>query len=103
MSATTTLTELERTAPVRHRPALSYELFPARSDVSRERLHETLAHPEATGPDYASVTSRAEHGNLARVRELTAHVLAETALRPLVHPTSIGSTRAQLATIIHAL
>src|SRR5699024_8149404 len=38
-----------------------------------------------------------------RVLELTEHVLAETALRPLVHLTSIGSTRAQLATIIHAL
>ena len=103
MSATTTLPELERTAPVRQRPALSYELFPARSDVSFERLQETIAHLEATGPDYVSVTSRARHGNLARVIEVTEHVLAETSLRPLVHLTSIGSTRAQLTTIIHAL
>ncbi|MGO2313908.1 MAG: methylenetetrahydrofolate reductase [Brachybacterium tyrofermentans] len=103
MSATTTLPELERTAPVRHRPALSYELFPARSDVSFERLRETIAQLEATGPDYVSVTSRARHGNLARVIEVTEHVLAETSLRPLVHLTSIGSTRAQLSTIIHAL
>lgn len=103
MSATTTLPELERTAPVRHRPALSYELFPARSDVSFERLRETIAQLEATGPDYVSVTSRARHGNLARVIEVAEHVLAETSLRPLVHLTSIGSTRAQLTTIIHAL
>src|SRR5699024_5289070 len=103
MSATTTLPELERIAPVRHRTALSYELFPARSDVSFERLQETIAHLEATGPDYVSVTSRAGHGNLDRVLELTEHVLAETALRPLVHLTSIGSPRAPLATIIHAL
>ncbi|MGO3210204.1 MAG: methylenetetrahydrofolate reductase, partial [Brachybacterium sp.] len=89
MSATTTLPELERTAPVRHRPALSYELFPARSDVSFERLRETIAQLEATGPDYVSVTSRARHGNLARVIEVTEHVLAETSLRPLVHLTSI--------------
>ncbi|MGP9538152.1 methylenetetrahydrofolate reductase [Brachybacterium sp. AOP43-C2-M15] len=103
MSATLTLPELERTTPVRHRPALSYELFPARSDVSFERLRETIAHLEATGPDHVSVTSRARHGNLARVIEVTEHVLAETTLRPLVHLTSIGSTRAQLTTIIHAL
>lgn len=103
MSATTTLPELERSAPVRHRPALSYELFPARSDVSFERLRETIGHLEATAPDHVSVTSRAGHGNLARVLELTEHVLAETSLRPLVHLTSIGSTRDQLATIVHAL
>ncbi|WP_193105090.1 methylenetetrahydrofolate reductase [Brachybacterium sp. FME24] len=103
MSATTTLPELERTAPVRHRPALSYELFPARSDVSFDRLRTTIGHLEATAPDYVSVTSRAGHGNLARVLELTEHVLAETSLRPLVHLTSIGSTRTQLTTIIHAL
>ncbi|ATG50300.1 5,10-methylenetetrahydrofolate reductase [Brachybacterium vulturis] len=101
--ATTTLPELERTAPVRHRPALSYELFPARSDVSFERLRETITQLEATAPDYVSVTSRTGHGNLGRVLELTEHVLAETSLRPLVHLTSIGSTRAQLTTIIHAL
>ena len=103
MSATTTLPELERTSPVRHRPALSYELFPARSDVSFERLRETISQLEATAPDYVSVTSRAGHGNLARVLELTEHVLAETSLRPLVHLASIDSTRAQLTTIIHAL
>lgn len=103
MSATTTLPELERAAPVRHRPALSYELFPARSDHSFERLRETIAQLEATAPDHVSVTSRAGHGNLARVLELTEHVLGETSLRPLVHLTSIGSTRAQLRTIVHAL
>ncbi|WP_422116323.1 methylenetetrahydrofolate reductase [Brachybacterium sp. UNK5269] len=103
MTAPTTLPELERTAPAARRPALSYELFPARSDLSFDRLRTTISHLEATGPDYVSVTSRAGHGNLARVLELTEHVLAETALRPLVHLTSIGSTRAQLTAIIHAL
>lgn len=103
MSATTTLPVLEAAAPTRRRPALSYELFPARSDVSFDRLRETIAQLEATDPDHVSVTSRAGHGNLDRVLELTDHVLTETRLRPLVHLTSIGSTRAQLATIIHAL
>jgi len=103
MTATTTLPDLERTAPVRHRPSLSYELFPARSDVSFERLRTTIGHLEATAPDYVSVTSRTGHGNLDRVLEVTEHVLTETALRPLVHLTSIGSTRAQLVTIVHAL
>lgn len=103
MSATTTLPALERPAPVRHRPALSYELFPARSELSFERLRETIGHLEQTRPDHVSVTSRTGQGNLDRVLELTEHVLAETSLRPLVHLTSIGSTRAQLATIVHAL
>lgn len=103
MPATLTLPELEHTAPARRRPALSYELFPARSDVSFDRLRTTVRQLETTAPDYVSVTSRTGHGNLGRVLELTDHVLTETNLRPLVHLTSIASTRAQLTTIIHAL
>ncbi|MGY5765715.1 methylenetetrahydrofolate reductase [Brachybacterium sp. DNPG3] len=103
MSATTTLPDLERAAPARRRPALSYELFPARSDVSFEKLRTTIAALEQTAPDYVSVTSRTGHGNLDRVLELTDHVLHETRLRPLVHLTSIASTRAQLEVIIRDL
>src|SRR5699024_5410410 len=71
--------------------------------VSFERLQKPISHLEATGPDYVSVTSRAGHGHLDRVLERTEHVLAETALRRLEHLTSFGTTRAQLAMIIHAL
>ena len=81
-------------AAARTRPALSYELFPARSDLSFERLRDTITQLETTAPDYVSVTSRTGHGNLDRVLELVDYVFAETSLRPLVHLTSIGSTRA---------
>lgn len=90
-------------APARHRPALSYELFPARSDVSFERLRTTIAALEQTAPDYVSVTSKTGQGNLDRVLEVTEHLLGATTLRPLVHLTSIGSTRAELAAIVGAL
>lgn len=103
MTAPTTLPELERTVASRRRPALSYELFPARTDTTFERLRDTIAQLETTAPDYVSVTSRTGQRNLARVLELTDHVLRETDLRPLVHVTSIGSSRAELRTVVEAL
>lgn len=103
MSATSTLPDRAPSLPVRHRPALSYELFPARSDVSFERLRTTIAALEATAPDHVSVTSKTGQGNLGRVLEVTEHLLVATSLRPLVHLTSIGSTRAQLTAIVERL
>lgn len=91
------------TAPVRRRPALSYELFPARSEASFERLQEAIAHLEVTDPDYVSVTSRTGYQNFSRVLELTDHVLEETRLRPLVHLTSVGARRQHLVAGIEAL
>lgn len=85
------------------RPALSYELFPARSDASFERLRETVAHLETTRPDYVSVTSRTGHTNFDRVLELTDHVAGRSRLRPLVHLTCTGSSREQLTRAVEAL
>lgn len=103
MSLATTLPVLARQAPPRRRPALSYELFPARSEASFDRLRETVTQLEATDPDYVSVTSRTGHENLARVLEVTDHVLAETTLRPLVHLTCTRSTRQELELVVRAL
>lgn len=103
MMSPAVLEDLERTVPLRRRPALSYELFPARSDSSFTSLQETIAQLESTRPDYVSVTSRTGQTNLARVIELTDHVLQETLLPPLVHLTTTGSSRADLARVVEAL
>lgn len=103
MSATTTLPDLALSAGSRRRLALSYELFPARSEASFDRLRETVRQLEATAPDHVSVTSRTGQENLSRVLELTDHVLTETTLRPLVHLTCTGSSRRQLELVVDAL
>lgn len=87
----------------RRRPALSYELFPARTGSSFERLQQTVAQLEHTAPDYVSVTSRTGYQNFARVLELTDHVLEHTRLRPLVHLTSVGARREHLVAATEAL
>jgi methylenetetrahydrofolate reductase (NADPH) len=103
MTVPTTLPAAVPAVPARRRPALSYELFPARSDTSFEKLRRTVSRLEATNPDYVSVTSRTGYRNMDRVLELVDHVMYETNLRPLVHLTSIESTRAHLIAIIDAL
>lgn len=101
----------QRTAPTaadpaassRRRPALSYELFPARGDASREKACRAIAALEQTRPDYVSVTCASGRGNFPRVLELTDHILTSTSLRPLVHLTSVGSTEAELSASIRTL
>lgn len=103
MSLAATLPQLARQGAAPRRPALSYELFPARSEVGFERLRETVAQLEATAPDHVSVTSRTGQVNLQRVLELTDYVLGQTALRPLVHLTCTGSRREDLRLVVGAL
>lgn len=89
--------------PRRARPALSYELFPARGDASFEKVQRTIAELEATRPDYVAVTCASARDNFPRVLELADHILTGTSLRPLVHLTSVGSSAEDLATSIRTL
>jgi len=93
----------EAPAPRSRRPALSYELFPARGDASLEKVRRTVAALECTQPDYVSVTCASARTNFPRVLELTDHILSETGLRPLVHLTSVGSSAADLSVSIRTL
>ncbi|WP_067635273.1 methylenetetrahydrofolate reductase [Devriesea agamarum] len=85
------------------RPAVSYELFPARGDQSFDKLRHTVAELEATAPDYVSVTCASGRTNLNRMIELVDHLLWRTRLRPLVHLTCVGSTPQALEQVVRDL
>lgn len=80
--------------------ALSYELFPPRSEAATEDLWTTIRELESTSPDYVSVTYGASGSNRDTAVELLHRLLQETSLRPLAHLTCIGNTADQLAAII---
>lgn len=84
-------------------PALSYELFPPRSEASRESLLATLAQLEPTSPDYVSVTAGTDGQRRRRALSLLNHLVHATAFKPLAHVLSTGSTETQLTELLHEL
>lgn len=84
-------------------PALSYELFPPRSEASRESLLATLAQLEPTAPDYVSVTAGTDGQRRRRALSLLNHLVHATPFKPLAHVLSTGSTEAQLTELLHEL
>lgn len=83
--------------------ALSYELFPPRSQAAEEVLWATIRELETTAPDYVSVTYGASGSNHDTALDLVARLQEETLLRPLAHLTCVGNTAAELAGIVAQL
>ncbi|GAB4100203.1 methylenetetrahydrofolate reductase [Sinomonas halotolerans] len=87
------------TAPV----ALSYELFPPRSEAASATLWATIRELEATDPDYVSVTYGASGSNHDTALELVDRLQLETTLRPLAHLTCVGGTPEELSRVVNEL
>ncbi|MCH6470040.1 methylenetetrahydrofolate reductase [Sinomonas terrae] len=83
--------------------ALSYELFPPRSDAASATLWKTIHELERTDPDYVSVTYGASGSNHAKALDLVDRLQIETTLRPLAHLTCVGGTPAELSAIVNEL
>lgn len=91
--------KITATAPI----ALSYELFPPRTEAASASLWTTIRELEATNPDYVSVTYGASGSNRDTAVDLLNRLLTETSLRPLAHLTCVGNTADELAAIISEL
>lgn len=75
--------ELRFPRPVR--PALSFEVMPARTHQAREVLPELISALEAYGPDYVAITSSAKSGWVQGTADFVRELSATTRLRPLAH------------------
>lgn len=83
--------------------ALSYELFPPRSDAASATLWKTIRELECTDPDYVSVTYGASGSNHETALDLVDRLQLETTLRPLAHLTCVGGTPDELSRTVNAL
>lgn len=83
--------------------ALSYELFPPRSEAASATLWTTIRELEATDPDYVSVTYGASGSNHDTALELVDRIQLETTLRPLAHLTCVGGTPEELSGVVNEL
>ncbi|WP_178946054.1 5-methyltetrahydropteroyltriglutamate--homocysteine S-methyltransferase [Kocuria sp. TGY1127_2] len=82
------------------RPALSFELYPPRSRMSRQALETTIAEIEPTRPDYVSVTAAVDGERRRQSLDLLRHLVEETELKPLAHIVSTGQIASELEELV---
>lgn len=88
--------------PVRaiDRPTVSFELFPPRTPQTLEALWTTVEALAAVRPDFISVTYGASGSTRRTTRELVRELLASTSVLPIAHLTCVGTSRAEITTVI---
>jgi methylenetetrahydrofolate reductase (NADPH) len=82
------------------RPTVSFELFPPRNPHAAPRLWETIRAIEEVRPDFVSVTYGAAGKTRETSRTLVTQLLRETTLNPIAHLTCVGTSRAEITTIV---
>lgn len=83
-----------------HRPSISFEFFPPKSDEAAESLYETVTGLEPLGPSFVSVTYGAGGSTRERTRELVLRLRRETSLTTVPHLTCAGSSRVEIEEIL---
>ncbi len=83
-----------------HRPSISFEFFPPKTDEAAEALYATAASLEALGPSFVSVTYGAGGSTRERTRDLVLRLSRETSLTTVPHLTCVGSTRDEIGEML---
>jgi methylenetetrahydrofolate reductase (NADPH) len=78
----------------------SFELFPPRGDADEALLWPVLRELEALSPTFASVTYGAGGSSRERTVRLTNRITSETTLTVVGHLTCVGSSLAELRSVI---
>lgn len=81
----------------------SFELYPARNETAAAGLVETVARLAAVGPEFISVTYGASGSSRDASFDLLKLLVEHTNVRPLAHLTTVGSSRAELTSLVNEL
>lgn len=83
-----------------HRPSISFEFFPPKTDEAAQSLYATVAGLEPLGPSFVSVTYGAGGSTRERTRDLVLRLRRETPLTTVPHLTCVNSSRSEIAEIL---
>lgn len=86
----------ERKSP----PTLSFEFFPPKDEAGDATLAATLGELKKFNPDFVSVTYGAGGSTRDRTFKAAAEILAALAVPTIGHLTLVGSTRADLESVL---
>ena len=81
-------------------PQVSFEFFPPNSPEAGERLWQSLEKLAPLQPDFVSVTYGAGGSTRERTHDTIAKILKETTLNPVPHLTCVGSTQAEIESVL---
>lgn len=84
-------------------PTLSFEFFPPKTEQGRHTLWHSINDLADVAPDFVSVTYGAGGSTRDRTLAVIQRIHDNTALRPVMHLTCIGSTREELTALVHEL
>jgi len=82
------------------KPAISFELFPPKTDAAMENLQQVLPDLFKLRPDFITVTYGALGSTQERTLEIAAQLQNEFRLNTASHLTCVGSSRAALDGIL---
>jgi methylenetetrahydrofolate reductase (NADPH) len=82
------------------RPTFSFEFFPPRTDAGEQALWQAVRELEPLQPGFVSVTYGAGGSTRDRTVRVTRRIAEETTLTPMAHLTCVGSSRAELASVL---
>lgn len=85
------------------RPFFSFEFFPPRNDEAHAQLLETARTLRELRPAFVSVTYGAGGSTRARTLEVSKQIRNEIGLNVMAHVTCVGSSRAELRTLLDDL
>jgi len=81
-------------------PLSSIEFFPPKDEAGEARLWSALSELEKARPDFVSVTYGAGGSTRDRTVRITSEVTARTGIPTIAHLTCVGSTQAELISIL---
>lgn len=91
------------TLPTQHRPTISFEFYPPKTDDGWNDLRNTLERTKSLKLDFVSVTYGAGGSTRSKTVEICAEIQSDLGLGAMAHLTCVGHSREELDGILDQL
>jgi methylenetetrahydrofolate reductase (NADPH) len=86
-----------------HRPSISFEFFPPKSDEAAAQLERTIAELSPLAPAFVSVTYGAGGSTREKTLEIVSRIRQQAGIEAMAHLTCVGATREEIGAVIDRL
>src|ERR1035438_1771188 len=86
-----------------HRPSISFEFFPPKSEEAGAQLERTIAELSPLEPAFVSVTYGAGGSTREKTLEIVSRIRRQTGIEAMAHLTCVGATRDEIGAVVSRL